>query len=76
MPDTQNTPAYKHSRKTEVYEVAYAEAAEEGGISHKERALLDRLRDTLELSPDEASAIEARSSMGSESGARVGLRRK
>jgi hypothetical protein len=60
MPNTQNTPAYKQTRKTEVYEAAYAEAAEEGDISDKERALLDRLRDTLELSPDQASAIEAR----------------
>lgn len=60
MPNTQNTPGYRHSRKTEVYGAAFAEAAEEGGISRKERALLDRLRDSLELTSDEASAIETK----------------
>ena len=58
MPNTQNTPGYENFRKAEVYGAAFAEAAEEGGVSDKERALLNRLRDSLELTPDEASAIE------------------
>lgn len=60
MPNTTNAEAHKRTRKAEVYEAAYAEAAEEGGVSDKERALLDRLRDTLELSPDQAFDIEQR----------------
>lgn len=58
MPNTNNTQTYRDTRKTEVYEAAYAEAVEEGGISDKERSLLNRLRDSLELTPNEASAIE------------------
>ena len=58
MPNTKNTETYRETRKAEVYEAAFAEATEEGGISDKERALLNRLRDSLELTPSEASAIE------------------
>jgi hypothetical protein len=58
MPNTRNTPGYESVRKAEVYGAAFAEAAEEGGVSDKERALLDRLRDSLDLTPDEARAIE------------------
>ena len=47
MPNTQNTPEYAAHRKLQVYESAVAEAMQGGGISEKERALLNRLRDTL-----------------------------
>ena len=59
MPNTQNTPEYQRSHKLRVYEEALAEALDEGGISPKERALLARLRDSLEIPAAEAEAIEA-----------------
>ena len=58
MPNTQNTPEYAAFRKMQVYEEAVAEAHYEGGISHKERALLVRLRDSLGISASDAEAIE------------------
>ena len=42
----------------QVYEAAIAEARLEGGISDKERALLNRLRDSLGISESDADAIE------------------
>jgi hypothetical protein len=59
MPNTQNTPEYQRSHKLRVYEEALAEALDEGGISPKERALLARLSESLEIPAAEANAIEA-----------------
>lgn len=42
----------------QVYEAAVTEAQQEGGISQKERSLLVRLRDSLEISASDAEAIE------------------
>ena len=42
----------------QVYEAAIAEAQVDGGISQKERALLIRLSDSLEISESDAEAIE------------------
>ena len=47
MPNTKNTPEYAVFRKMQVYEEAVAEAHYEGGISEKERSLLNRLRESL-----------------------------
>jgi hypothetical protein len=58
MPNTQNTPEYAAFRKMQVYEAAVTEAQQEGGISRKERALLNRLRDSLGVSTSDAEAIE------------------
>ena len=58
MPNTQNTPEYVAFRKMQVYENALVEALEDGGISSKERSLLNRLRESLEISEADASAIE------------------
>ena len=58
MPNTQNTPEYAAHRKMQVYESAVAEALQEGGISKKEHALLDRLRDSLGISPTDAETLE------------------
>jgi len=58
MPNTKNTPEYSAFRKMQVYEEAVAEAHYEGGISTKERALLDRLRDSLGISDIDAVTIE------------------
>ena len=58
MPNTENTPEYTTFRKMQVYETAVAEAREGGGISAKERSLLNRLRESLGISECDASAIE------------------
>lgn len=58
MPNTRNTPEYVAFRKMQVYEAAVAEAMQEGGISHKERALLNHLRDSLGVSAEDADTIE------------------
>jgi hypothetical protein len=58
MPNTENTPTYVAYRKMQVYESALVEALEEGGISDKERSLLNRLRESLEISEADARAIE------------------
>lgn len=58
MPNTKNTPEYAAFRKMQVYEAAFAEAQHEDGISERERALLNRLRDSLDISASDARAIE------------------
>jgi len=58
MPNTKNTPEYTAFRKMQVYENAVAEAQLDGGISVKERSLLDLLRDSLEISPADAEVLE------------------
>ncbi len=58
MPNTENTPEYVAYRKMQVYEAAIVEAQEEGGITAKERALLNRLRDSLGISPADATSLE------------------
>jgi hypothetical protein len=58
MPNTQNTPEYAAHRKLQVYEAAVSEALQGGGITQKERALLNRLRDTLGIAAVDAEALE------------------
>lgn len=58
MPTTQNTPEYAAFRKLQVYEAAVAEALQGDGISQRERALLNRLRDTLGISAVDAETVE------------------
>jgi hypothetical protein len=58
MPNTNNTPEYVSYRKMKVYEAAISEALQEGGISAKERSLLNRLRESLGISEPDAEAIE------------------
>lgn len=59
MPHTQDTPEYVAYRKLQVYEAALIEALEfGGGISEKERALLNRLRDSLGVSEAVADEME------------------
>ena len=57
MPNTENTPEYAAFRKLQVYEAALEEALP-GGISEKERALLNRLRDSLGVAPPDAETLE------------------
>ena len=58
MPNTENTPEYAAFRKMQVYESAVAEARGGGGISAKERSLLNTLRESLGISEYDAAAIE------------------
>ena len=58
MPNTKDTPEYAKFRKWQVYESAVAEALQEGGISEKERALINHLRDSFGISPSDAEALE------------------
>jgi len=58
MPNTQNTPEYAAYRKMQVYESAVSEALLEGGISDKERTLLNHLRDSLGITPVDAETLE------------------
>ena len=58
MPNTENTPEYAAHRKMQVYEAAVAEAVPDGIISERERVLLNRLRDSLEISSADAETLE------------------
>ena len=58
MPNTKNTPEYAAFKKLQVYEAALIEAQQYGGISDKERSLLNRLRDSLEITPADATTME------------------
>jgi hypothetical protein len=58
MPRTRDTPEYVAFRKLQVYEAALVDASRDGGITEKERLLLDRLRESLEISPADATALE------------------
>jgi hypothetical protein len=57
MPNAQNTPEYAAYRKLQVYEAALEEALA-GGISEKERTLLNHLRESLGIAPVDAVALE------------------
>jgi hypothetical protein len=59
MPNTENTPEYAAFRKMQVYESALGEAHAEGGVSPKERSLLNVLRDSLGISESDGEAIES-----------------
>ena len=58
MPNTENTPEYRAFRKLLVYRETFAEALQSGGVTNKERALLDRLRESLGIGAADALAIE------------------
>ncbi len=57
MPGTQDTSEYAAYRKLQVYEAALQDALP-GGISDKERTLLDHLRDSLGIGAKDAAALE------------------
>jgi hypothetical protein len=58
MPNTTDTPEYAAFRKMQVYETALAEALP-GGISEKERTLLNHLRNSLGIPAADAAALES-----------------
>lgn len=57
MPNTTDTAEYAAYKKLQVYEAALSDALP-GGISGKERALLNHLRDSLGISAADADALE------------------
>jgi hypothetical protein len=57
MPNTSDTPEYAAYKKLQVYEAALMDTLP-GGISGKERALLNRLRDSLGIAAVDAEALE------------------
>jgi len=57
MPNTSDTPEYATYRKMRVYEAALVDALQ-GGISDKERALLNHLRNSLGITAANADALE------------------
>ena len=58
MPNTENTPEYRAHRKMQIYEAAVSEALPDGNISDRERALLNKLRDSLGITEADAEALE------------------
>jgi hypothetical protein len=58
MPRTTGTPEYLAARKHEIYRAAIEDAMRDGVVSAKERALLLRLAENLQLSSDESIGIE------------------
>ena len=59
MPSVQDSPEYLGTRKLDVYRAALEGAIQDGSISPRERDILTRLRQQLELSAAEADAAEA-----------------
>lgn len=58
MPTVHDTLEYKRFRKLQIYGEAISETTRGGSISAVERAVLNRLRDQLELDVSEAVALE------------------
>lgn len=58
MPRTQATPEYETYRKLQVYEAALQTALEQGGISDRERRMLDSLIGSLGIDAKAARRLE------------------
>jgi hypothetical protein len=58
MPGVQDTPDYVGTRKNDVYRAALEGAAEDGIITERERAILNRLAEQLQLSAEEVDVME------------------
>jgi hypothetical protein len=58
MPGVQDTPDYVGTRKNDVYRAALEGAAEDGIITERERAILNRLAEQLQLSEEEVDVME------------------
>ncbi len=59
MPNTNATPEYETFRKLQVYDAAVRTAFEGGGISERERRLLDSMIETLRIDRASAEKIES-----------------
>ncbi len=58
MPNTKPTPEYESYRKLQVYETAVVAALEEGGISERQRRILDSLVASLGIDAQVARQLE------------------
>lgn len=59
MPEVEDTEAYRQDRKEEIYRASVEELLTDDEITAKERRMLGRLQDELDLDGSEASRIEA-----------------
>ena len=64
MPHTQATPEYETFRKLQVYESAVQAAIEEGGISDRQRRVLDSLIGSLGIDSHAAQQTESDAASG------------
>lgn len=58
MPGVAQTPEYLQYRRFEIYRQALLDAAEDGRVTERERAVLDGLRRNLGVSDADAAAME------------------
>jgi hypothetical protein len=59
MRDVDDTPAYLEGRKIDVYRTALEGILEDGIVTPKERRVLQRLREQLAISEEDAAQLEA-----------------
>jgi hypothetical protein len=59
LPHVTDTREYRAFRKEQIYGEALAEALKDGDVTPMERAILERLRSTLELDEEAARDLEA-----------------
>jgi hypothetical protein len=58
MPGVRDTPEYTSYKKLQVYAAALESAYQDSAISDRERAMLARIADSLELHPGDAEQLE------------------
>lgn len=58
MPDVEDTPEHRTRRKTEVYRATLEEVLADGQMSAKDRRVLLRLQESLELEAEAAQRLE------------------
>lgn len=58
LPKVQDTPEYRAYRRLQIYGEAFAEARSAGAITPPGRLALEKLRQSLELSREEAAELE------------------
>lgn len=58
FPNVSGSPEYLSYRKLQVYRATFEELSQEGGVTPKERATLDRLRRELGVREEDAHAVE------------------
>lgn len=58
LPGVENTPAYRTIRACELYQRAFEDSMVDGNLNDKERRMLDRLAENLNLAADVVKRIE------------------
>lgn len=64
MPHVHDTPEFRNFRKLEIYGEAFSDCAKSGSPSAVQRVALDRLREELGLSTEDATHLEAQLAAG------------